>query len=406
MKRFVSRGLLLACVLMVPVLSFAADAPHIGEGGIPLFEFDKTFPKLPAAWTAGGSVSAVAIDEQTGHVWYLTRPRALAKGTSKAATPPPVLEFDAAGNYIRGWGGQSGPGYNWPSNEHGMSIDSKGFVWIAGNFDTTTTNPDNASTEKLPSDSQILKFTKDGKFVMAIGKPGLVGSNKTDVPRGATNTYYNEKTNELWVADGYGNSRVIVYDADSGKMKRMWGAYGKPPLDMADRPARKPPAADPWVAVSEVLQQFQSPIHDVKIANDGLVYLADRGNKRVQVFTQEGKFVAEQFVGLDSRFPLQARAAAFSPDQRFLYLGGSPETWILNRRTLEVLGSIPLGNGISGERIGHTINVDKAGNLYLVQATTTGLDGKTPNSFGAVRLNFKGYSPTTTPGQTEGVHGK
>ena len=142
----------------------------------------------------------------------------------------------------------------------------------------------------------------------------------------------------------------------------------------------------------------------MKISNDGLVYLADRGNRRVQVFTQQGKFIAEQFVGLDSKYPLQARSIDFSPDQRFLYVGGSPGTFILNRRTLEVLGTIPVGNGSQPDPIGHTSAVDRAGNLYLVQVVTTGLDGKTPNSFGAVRLNFKGYSPATTCCQGEGVH--
>lgn len=405
MKRLIPLGLVMACTLLVSSVSRAADAPHIGEGGIPQFELDKAWPKLPAAWTAGAAVSAVAVDEQ-GHIWFLTRPRNLPKDTPKSAIPPAVLEFDAAGNYIQGWGGQSGPGYLWPANEHGLTIDSKGFVWIVGNYDNSTNNADNAANDptKPPNDSQVLKFTKNGKFVMAIGKPGLVGSNKAEVLRGASTPLYYEKTNEVYVTDGYGNSRVIIFDADTGKIKRMWGAYGRPPLDQADRPPRSKPANTPWVAVSEALQQFGSPIHDVKISNDGLVYLADRGNKRVQVFTLDGKFIAEQFVGLDSKFPLQVRGVTFSPDQRFLYLGGTPGTYILNRRTLEVLGTIPVGEGSQADPIGHTAAVDKAGNLYLVQVVRNGLDGKTPNSFGAARLVFKGYSPATTCCQGGGVH--
>ena len=140
-----------------------------------------------------------------------------------------MIEFDGAGNLIQGWGGQNGPGYLWPANEHGISIDSKGFVWIVGNYDNSSTNADNAAKDptKPANDSQVLKFTKAGKFVMAIGKPGLVGSNKTEVLRGATTPLYYEKTNELYVTDGYGNSRVVVFDADTGKVKRMWGAYGR-----------------------------------------------------------------------------------------------------------------------------------------------------------------------------------
>lgn len=399
MKRLIALGVLMICALAAPRFSWSADAPHIGEGGTPVFELDKSWPKVPAGWTAGAAVTAVSVDAQ-GHIWLLTRPRNLPKGLAKSAVPPAVMEFDGAGNFVQGWGGESGPGYTWPVNEHGLSVDSKGFVWIVGNHDTSTTNPDNAAKDgaRPPNDSQVLKFTKAGKFVMAIGKPGLIGSNKTEVLRGATTPLYYEKTNELFVTDGYGNARVIVFDADSGKFKRMWGAYGKPPLDQADRPARSQPAASPWRAVSEVLQQFQSPVHDVKISNDGLVYVADRGNRRVQVFTPEGKFIAEQFVGLDSPYPLQARSIAFSPDQRFLYVGGTPATYILNRRTLEVLGTAAIGSGSQDHPAGHNIGVDHAGNLYLLQVETTGLDGKTPNSFGAVRLTFKGYTPMTAPG--------
>jgi DNA-binding beta-propeller fold protein YncE len=178
-----------------------------------------------------------------------------------------------------------------------------------GNADGASNNPAN-----LPNDNQILKFTKTGKFVMAIGRSGQTGSNETEVLRGAAGLRVYAKTNELFVADGYGNSRVMVYDADTGKFKRMWGAYGHKPLDMAARPQRTAPSGNPWLAVSEALQQFGSPVHDVDVSKDNLVYVADRGNKRVQVFTPEGKFVAEQFVGLDSKDGLQARSIAFSPD--------------------------------------------------------------------------------------------
>jgi DNA-binding beta-propeller fold protein YncE len=115
-------------------------------------------------------------------------------------------------------------------------------------------------------------------------------------------------------------------------------------------------------------------VHDVDISNDGLVYVSDRGNKRVQVFTPEGKFVAEQFVGLSSKYPLQARSTAFSPDQRFLYVGGTPVVYILNRKTLEVLGSFVTGSA-QGHPPGHQIAADHKGNIYVVQAELTGADG-------------------------------
>jgi DNA-binding beta-propeller fold protein YncE len=302
------------------------------------------------------------------------------------------MEFDQEGNFIRGWGGESGPGYQWPSNEHSITVDDKGFVWILGNADGKKDNP-----AGLPNDNQILKFTKDGKFVMAIGQSGQTGSNATQVLRGASGLRVYSKTNELFVSDGYGNSRVMVYDADTGKFKRMWGAYGNKPLDVDARPPRAAPIVNelcPSVCgIWEDLQQFVVP-HDVNVSDDGLVYVSDRGNKRVQVFTTDGKFIAEQFVGLDSKNPLQARSTAFSPDQRFLYVAGTPLVYILNRRTLEVLGSFDVGSA-QAHPPGHQLAADHNGNLYLVQTELTGADGKSGGT-GAYRFVFKGYTPAVT----------
>jgi DNA-binding beta-propeller fold protein YncE len=396
-----NRWLLIGFVLTVsaPVFGQAASAqaPHIGEGGLPQFEKDPAWPKVPAKWKMGYG-SAVTVDADD-HVWVLSRPHTLppSKPGEKSMPAPPVMEFDNAGNFIQGWGGESGPGYQWPSNEHAITVDYKGFVWIMGNADGTRNNP-----AHLPNDNQILKFTKAGKFVMAIGESGQTGSNATEVLRGGTGLRVYPKTNELFASDGYGNSRVMVYDAETGKFKRMWGAYGNKPLDMAARPPRSKLSEVPWVGVAEVLQQFGSPVHDVDISNDGLVYVSDRGNKRVQVFTPEGKFVAEQFVGLDSKWYLQARSTAFSPDQRFLYVGGTPVVYILNRRTLEVLGSFV--TGASQEHPpGHQIAADHKGNVYVVQAELTGADGASGGT-GAYKFAFKGYSPVTKCCQGVGVH--
>jgi len=280
-------------------------------------------------------------------------------------------------------------------------VDYKGFVWILGKQDSSTglslaspKSPNNSAD--LPNDNQVLKFTKSGKFVMAIGKSGQTGSNATEVLRGATGLRIYPKTNELFVSDGYGNSRVMVYDADTGKFKRMWGAYGDKPLDMEARPPRSKPSEIPWVGVSEVLQQFGSPVHDVEVSNDGLVYVSDRGNKRVQVFTPEGKFVAEQFVGLDNKWDFQARSTAFSPDQRFLYVGGTPVVYILNRKTLEVLGA--LNTGTTQDKPGNLIAVDHQGNLYELTGAFESSGGT-----GALKWAFKGYSPATQCCQGGGV---
>jgi DNA-binding beta-propeller fold protein YncE len=404
MKRTVLIGLVLVGIVLLwviprlsqPISGQAAsmEAPHIGEGGLPQFQKDLAWPKVPAKWRMGFG-SAVAIDSQD-HVWILSRPRTLVHPRSTApdltsTAAPPVMEFDTDGNFIQGWGGESGPGYQWPSNEHSITVDYKGFGWILGNADGKKDNP-----ADLPNDNQILKFTKDGKFVLAIGKSGQTGSNATEVLKGATGLRVYPKTNELFVSDGYGNSRVMVYDADTGKFKRMWGAYGNKPLDINARPPRSTPKENelcPSVCgVWEALQQFAVP-HDVNISDDGLVYVSDRGNKRVQVFTLEGKFIAEQFVGLDSKYPLQARSTAFSPDQAFLYVAGTPVTYILNRRTLEVLGSFDIG-AAQAHPPGHQIATDHKGNIYEVQVELTGADGNSGGS-GAYKFVLKGYSPVT-----------
>lgn len=400
MVRFILVGVLVVEVVsrLTPpifVQATSVEAPHIGEGGLPRFEKDLTWPKVPAKWKMGFG-SAVAIDSDN-NVWILSRPRTLAHPRSMAPDlasdpAPPVMEFDQEGNFIQGWGGQSGPGYQWPSNEHSITVDYKGFVWIVGNADGKRDNP-----AGLANDNQILKFTKDGRFVMAIGESGQTGSNATLVLRGASGLRVYPKTNELFVSDGYGNSRVMVYDADTGKFKRMWGAYGNKPLDMDARPPRSAPNENELCpsacGVWEALQQFAVP-HDINISDDGLVYISDRGNKRVQVFTPEGKFIAEQFVGLDSKYPLQARSTAFSPDQRFLYVGGTPVVYVLNRKTLEILGSFDVGSA-QAHPPGHQLAADHRGNLYLVQTELTGADGRSGGT-GAYKFLFKGYTAATT----------
>jgi len=419
MKSLMPLGLLMVGVLTVQGCQKAADAPagaaasgaeapHFGEGGVPQFEYDRAWPKLPAAWTAGAAVSAVQGDEN-GHVWLLQRPGMYAADTPKSAIPPSLIEFDADGNFVQGFGGPGGApavGYTWPTNPHGFSIDSKGFIWVVGSWGEGVDGGRSVKPgEKPGNDSQVLKFDKTGKFILALGQPGQVGTNKTHVLKGATTPVYHEKTNEVFVSDGYGNNRVIVFDADTGAFKRMWGAYGRPPLDKADRPAPAQLEAEvgeltgnnQMVRLAERLQQFGNPVHDIKISHDGLVYVADRPNRRVQVFTPEGKFLQEKFLGLDQFGPFYARSVAFSPDpeQKFLYVGGSPGIHILNRRTLETLGEASLGTGDQTHPPGHNIGTDKAGNVYLLKTDSLGLDGKTPNSFGAYKLTFKGYTPTT-----------
>jgi DNA-binding beta-propeller fold protein YncE len=361
------------------------EAPHIGEGGLPQFVEERGWLKLPATWRLGNT-SAVSVDAQ-GHIWVLHRPRTLPENV-RAKAAPPVLEFDSAGTFIQGWGGLAGSrqagaataAYEWPENEHGLHVDAKGFVWIVGNA--------------MPQDGQILKFTKAGKFVMQIGKSGQTGGNTTQYLLGASGLCVHPKRNELFVSDGYGNSRVMVYDSETGAFKRMWGAYGRTPVEPPSIAIGQPtsPTSQIPSGVAERLQHFKT-VHDIAISNDNLIYVADRGNKRIQVFTVDGKYVAQQFVGLDNPEYQRARSTAFSPDpqQRFLYVAGSPVIYILNRNTLEVLGEFTIGAAQTNPP-GHQIAADQRGNIYAPQAAQTGPDGKGGGST-VQKFTFTGFAP-------------
>ena len=347
----------------IAILALAAALPRLQaqQGGVPQFEVDPAWPKVPAQYKLGDA-SSVAIDAQD-RVYVLHRPRTL-KPEEASKMAPPVMIFDTAGNFVRGWGGE-GPGYDWVQREHGIHIDSKGFVWIGGNYCKISPLPG----LKPVWDDQVLKFTLDGKFVMQVGKPDQHGGNADtrnfNMPADAA---VNPRTNEVFVADGYGNHRVIVLDADTGAFKRMWGAFGNKPVDHVQCP--------PWdVSASEDAPQF-SIVHAIRVANDGTVYVADREYQRVHAYSADGKFL-RQYVHKTGTF---ARNLAFSHDrdQQFLYVGGAKEIFVLNRKTLEIVGEIKPAGLRTG---GHQMATDSKGNLYVAQ-TGSGLQ----------KLTFKGLS--------------
>src|SRR5579862_1232845 len=346
-RKCVNLGVLIAFgVLMVVGVkwlssaAFSTQAAQAQGRSLPTFEVDRSWPKVPSQWKLGDA-SSIAIDAQD-NIWVLHRPRTL-KPEQAAMAAPPVIVFDAAGNYIKAWGGD-GDGYEWPQREHGIYIDYKGFVWLGGN---------NCPTNGLPrvkpvADDQLLKFTQDGKFVMQIGRSNESGGNADtqDLHRPADEWVY-APTNELFVSDGYGNHRVAVFDADSGKFKRMWGAFGEKPMDDDNCQAVTPKTfSDPGP------KQF-SIVHAIRVANDGTVYVADREYRRVQMFSKDGKFL-KQLVKNDIPF---ARDLALSPDanQQFLYVGGGNGIFIVDRKTLEIVGNIEPA-GIIGP--GHEIATD------------------------------------------------
>ena len=346
--------------------AFSAQAAEPTSRSLPIFEVDRAWPMVPPRWKLGDP-SSIAIDAQD-NVWVLHRPRTL-KPEQAAMAAPPVIVFDTAGNYIKAWGG-SAKGYEWPEREHGIHIDHKGFVWLGGNSCPTNGLPG----LKPVADDQLLKFTQDGRLVMQIGHSNQSkGNADTRNVHRAADAWVYQPTNELFVADGYGNHRVIVFDADTGKFKRMWGAFGNKPIDDDNCQLITPSSfSDPGP------QQF-SVVHAIRVAKDGTVYVADREYRRVQMFTKDGKFL-KQLVRTGEPF---ARDLALSPDpaQRFLYVGGGNGIYVVDRKTLEIVGNIQPA-GIIGS--GHEIATDSRGNLYIAQ-TTAGLQ----------KLTFNGMLPAS-----------
>ena len=347
----------------------------------PYFEVDLMWPKpLPNHWVLGSTIG-VSVDERD-HVWIIHRGSATLGNNEKGlelnpptgeccAGAPPVLEFDPEGNLVGHWGGP-GEGYEWPASNHGITIDYKGNVWIGGNGD---------------QDSQVLKFTKQGKFLLQVGKsaarkgpnnaqgqPTYVGGSNDEVSFGrVAKIFVDPAANEAYLADGYLNKRVAIIDADTGKLKRYWGAYGNKPDDTNLGPYK--PEAPP-------AQQFRNPVHCADLSRDGLVYVCDRQNNRLQVFTKDGKFVKEAFYAKNSLSEGAVWDVAFSkdPQQTYIFLadGRNMKIRVLRRDTLEELTSFGDGGRQPGQFYAvHSIAADSKGNLY----TTETYEGKRVQKF-------------------------
>jgi len=369
----------------------------------PRFEVDPMWPKpLPNHWLLGMTIG-VSVDAQD-HIWIIHRGGSLERMENYlAANPPasecciaapPVLEFDEEGNLIGHWGGP-GQGYDWPASNHGITVDYKGNVWIGGNGRGAAVAPPTqaaALNESQPgggpfNDNMVLKFTQDGKFLMQIGHPGQSkGSNDLENLKGPAKMFVDKDANELYVADGYGNHRVIVFDADTGKAKRYWGAYGHKPDDTSLGPYN--PDAPP-------APQFRNPVHCAEIANDGLLYVCDRVNDRIQVFKKDGTFVKETIIAKRTLGDGSVWDIAFSkdPQQKYIFLadGSNEKVYIILRDTLEILTSFGDGGRQPGEFYAvHSIATDSKGNIF----TTETYRGQRVQKF-----VYKGMAPVTKKDQ-------
>ena len=403
-------ALIVACGVGQSAVDEAAseDAPMMATGDgpqAPMFEVDPLWPKnLPDHWLMGPTIG-VDVDS-TDTIWIVHRntPDQFVLNTEigMTADPPvaeccqpgfPVLAFDQEGNLVQSWGG---PGtetgdYTWPQSNHGIQIDHNDNVWIGGNGG---------------GDAHVLKFAKDGTFLMQVGTSGARQTGENDGrPVYTRNSHATDSfgriaeigidpdANEVYLADGYFNRRVAVIDADSGEMKRYWGAYGNDPDDDLDL-GRYTPGMEPSA-------QFRGPVHCSVVSNDKLVYVCDRGADRIQIFQTDGTFVSEHIVAAHTLSQGAAWDIAFSPDpeQRFIYLadGQNMKVYIIERETMEVLTAFGDGGRQPGMFFAvHSIATDSDGNIY----TTETYEGSRIQKF-----VYKGLGPIPAGAEGENSQG-
>ena len=405
--------------------------PALGAHGsravvAPRFEVDPLWPKpLPNHWILGSAVG-VAVDARDNvYVVNLTdsfSPRSEAGSgtnppTSDCCTPAPnVLEFSPAGALVAHWGGKDS-GIDWPSENAGIAVDAKDNVWIGGGGNT-----DRGLLELSHTGTLIKQFGQGGAVAAAAaaadtayasaargrgrggrgsgpariggapserngcggggGSPLEASSAAMDAFGGAAGVSFDMKANEGFVADGCRNHRVAVIDLGSGAIKRIWGAYGAKPDDAAVTAYR----------AGDMPKQF-SEVTCAERSADGLVYVCDRGNDRIQVFRENGIFVKEKALAPSTLGVGSVWDVAFSrdPQQKYLYVadGMNARVYVLDRQSLDVLTSFGDGGRQPGQFLGvHSLAVDSKGNLYTVEA----FEGKRIQKF-----TFKGVGPVAGP---------
>ena len=324
---------------------------------------------LARQWVTG-MVGASCIDSHD-HIITVNRgflPDGLLPQEGSQSIPsPPVILYDTDGNVAGSWGDPTltpaGAAAVLPHGIHGCVADEMDNIWIAGN-----------------SDGVVQKWTHDGsQMLLQIGTKGVCDGPPTLNPNSphptcgepgnnSSRTLLNAPADvaidpnpdpvtgergSVYIADGYGNHRIVVFDRD-GNYLRQWGSAGSGDGQFVEGGGGHP--------------------HCVVLGNDGLVYACDRGQNRVQVFDREGNL--QRIIRIDpaeyGEATLRATDLELSRDaeQRFLFVVdlGSNRIWILERETGEIAGSIGGSGHMAGEfTFPHTLVTDSDGNLYAAE---------------------------------------
>lgn len=348
------RCALTAAATVSALVLVCAGGVHGFTQAPPQVEVDPLWPRpLPNHWILG-SVTGLTVDSRD-HVWVLHRGQASLNARTEAAltaTPPGaeyccaaapfVLEFDTAGALVSHWGGP-GTGYDWPLNPGGIAVDAAGNVWLtaaglppapAGRGGGGRGGGGGAAPAPPPEDAHVLKFSREGKFLLQIGKPGDTGApdSRTGLKRPAA-VEVDSQANEVFVADT-GNRRVVVFDATTGAYKRHWGAYGAPPDGTG------PPA---YTGGAPAAKQFRT-VACLTLSKSGELFVCDRDSNRIQVFRKDGTFVREAAVSASTLGNGSVWDIAFSTDaaQQFAYVANGVEqtVHVLRRDTLAQVATI------------------------------------------------------------------
>jgi DNA-binding beta-propeller fold protein YncE len=371
----------------------ASQQTASAQGRAPAYRVEPFWPQpLPNHWVFG-SITGVAVDA-TDHVWVVHRGADSLEGNEKGmmgATPsssvcclaaPFVLEFDQAGKLVSSFGGP-GTGYSWPQSPGSLTVDGKGNVWVTGaGLEPAPPPPPGArgrgaapgrggaAAAPPAADAHVVKFSKTGQFLLQIGAPGKMEGAESQTSLNRPSAVAVDTTaNEVYIAD-MGNRRIVVFDSETGRYKRHWGAYG-------EKPGADPGAYDPNAAPA---RQFRD-VTCIEIAKDGMVYVCDRSSDRIQVFQKDGKFVKEAMVSKTTRgatvtgqFGVVSSHGsvwdiAFSNDaqQRYIFVadGHDKKIIVLDRTTLAELGTIGDGGRQPGRFLAvGSIAVDSRGTVY------------------------------------------